>query len=115
MRHETKVKFDRLLRRQRLRRIGIVVAAVSAIGLALAFEDLDAHVENVRIGGQIDAVAPLVSKSAATADGLTIGVRLDDGRHIQVVAYKSRDPHVGDHIEVTEHRHWSGRVTHTYH
>jgi hypothetical protein len=36
---------------------------------------------------------------------------LDGGRRVIVMAMQTTDPHVGDHVEITEHRHRTGRVT----
>jgi hypothetical protein len=54
----------------------------------------------------------LNSKDASRA--VTVDVELDDGRHVTVIALKTTDPHVGDHVLVSEHRHRTGRVTFTW-
>jgi hypothetical protein len=51
--------------------------------------------------------------SNGNANGETLHVKLDDGRAINILALKSRHIKNGDHIEVTEHHHATGRVTHT--
>jgi len=73
-------------------------------------------VTNTPVAGVIETIEPLVSPQAASAsggEGVTLVVKLDDGRHVRVMAYKTRDSHVGDHIEVVEHHHGTGRVTHS--
>jgi hypothetical protein len=42
-------------------------------------------------------------------------VALDSGgRRVSVMALKTTDPHVGDHVEITEHRHHTGRITYSW-
>ena len=111
MRHETRMRLDRAIRLRRMKFvfIGIAIAALVAGGFLLV--DLDAHETKSKLGGRIENVQTFAGKGAM--DGLEVGVKLDDGRHVKVLAQKSRDPHVGEHIEVTEHRHLTGRTTFT--
>lgn len=111
MRYETRLKLDRAIRMRRLKMAGAALAALAFIGAGFLLVDLDSHETATKVTGTIDNVHTFAGKGAM--DGLEIGVRLDDGRHVTVLASKSRDPHVGDHIEVTEHRHLSGRTTFT--
>jgi hypothetical protein len=39
---------------------------------------------------------------------------LDSGRRVNVLVLKTTDPHVGDHVQITEHRHHTGRVTYSW-
>jgi len=112
MRHETRTRLDRELRLQRLKYIAIGVAILAAVGGGFALVDLDAHETKARVSGTIADVHTFAGKGAI--DGLEVAVTLDDGRRVKVLANRTRDPHVGDHIEVTEHRHLTGRTTFTY-
>jgi len=112
MRDETRRRLDRAILFYRLRRIGALVSAAAAIVAGFVLIDLDAAVEDRRVSGTVEHVGVLNSKDAARA--LAVDVRLDDGRHVTVIALKTRNPHVGDHVTVSEHRHRSGRVTYTW-
>jgi hypothetical protein len=41
-------------------------------------------------------------------------VKLDDGRLAHVMVLKTTDPHIGDHVQIAEHVHGTGRVTFTW-
>ncbi len=113
MRHETRLKIDREIRRRRLMMAASVAAAIAVLGALMWLVDLDTHETKTRVAGTIESVTTPVQKGAQ--DGLDVAVKLDDGRHVRVLTLRSRDPHVGDHIEVTEHRHASGRTTFSFH
>ncbi|HXF54091.1 MAG TPA: hypothetical protein VNK52_08205 [Hyphomicrobiaceae bacterium] len=112
MREETRRRLDRAILFDRLKRIATVVLAIAAIVAGFVLVDLDAAVEDRRVSGTVEHVGILNSKDAARA--LAVDVKLEDGRHVTVIALKTRDPHVGDHVTVSEHRHRSGRVTYTW-
>ncbi|RUO98441.1 hypothetical protein [Hyphomicrobium sp.] len=112
MREETRKRLERALWIDRAKKAGIGLAVLAAIGLAFSYEELDLKVENKNIGGTVTDIEPLVSKQDA-ADGENVIVRLVDGQLVRVLAYKSRGIKVGDKIEVVEHHHATGRVTHT--
>jgi hypothetical protein len=116
MREETRRKLERALWRERLKKIGIGVAALALIAAYFVYEDVDARVDNVRVPATVTAVGPLnVRNTKLVEEGLAVEVALDSsGRHVSVMALKSTDPHVGDHVEITEHRHHTGRVTYTW-
>lgn len=111
MRHETRARLDREIRMRRLRHVGIAGAIVAAMVGVFLLVDLDAHETKLKVAGTVDKVATFAGKGAM--DGLEIGVKLDDGRRVSVLANRSRDPHVGDRIDVTEHHHLTGRTTFT--
>lgn len=113
MRHETRLKIDRAIRRRRMKMAAAIAAAVAVLGGLMWLVDLDTHETRTRVAGTIESVTTPAQKGAM--DGLDVAVKLDDGRHVRVLTLRSRDPHVGDHIEVTEHRHASGRTTFTFH
>lgn len=115
MREETRKKLERVLWRQRLKQIGIGAAAFAVIGAYFVFEDLDARTEKVRVPGTVVAVGPLNTNSTKLVEnGLSVDVALDSGRRVTVLVLKKTDPHVGDHVQITEHRHRTGRLTYTW-
>lgn len=112
MRHETRQRLDRELHLQRLKFAGAGMAIIAAVAAGFVLVDLEAHETKVRAAGVVEKVRPYASKGVS--DGVEVGVKLADGRHVTVLANRSHEPHVGDAIEVTEHRHLSGRTTFTY-
>ena len=116
MREETRRKLERALWRERLKKIALGAAALVLIGAYFAYEDYDARVENVRVPATVTEVGPLnIKNTKMVEEGLSVQVALDNGgRRVSVMALKKTDPHVGDHVEITEHRHHTGRVTYTW-
>lgn len=112
MRSSVKKKLNRVLWIERAKYAGAGLAIAAAIAIAFKIETLDLLVTDTRVAGVVEALAPLVAKSMSV-QGVNVAVALNDGRHVRVVAEKSRAPHIGDKIEITEHRHATGRVTHT--
>ena len=47
-------------------------------------------------------------------NGLSVDVALENGHRVNVMVLKTTDPHVGDHVQITEHRHRTGRLTYTW-
>ncbi|MFN3624853.1 MAG: hypothetical protein ACK4TP_12415 [Hyphomicrobium sp.] len=116
MREETRRKLERALWRERLKKIGIGALALTAIAAYFVYEDLDARIDNVRIPATVTSVGPLnIKNSQLIEEGLSVEVALDNGgRRVSVMALKATDPHVGDHVEITEHRHHTGRITYSW-
>lgn len=115
MREETRRRLERALWRERTKKIGIGVAVLAVVGALTVFKDFDSRMENIRVPGTVLSVEPLNTTSTKLVEsGLSVGVALDNGRRVTVMAYKKTDPHVGDHVEVTEHRHSTGRITYTW-
>lgn len=112
MREETRKRLERALWLDRAKKLGIALAIVAAIGLAFGYETLDMSVSNTDVQGTVTDIEPLVSKQNS-ADGENVIVRLDGGPLVRVLAYKSRSIKIGDKIQVVEHHHATGRVTHT--
>jgi hypothetical protein len=112
LREETRKRLERALWIDRAKMVGIGLAVAAAIGLAFGYEELDLKVENKDVGGTVTDIEPLVSKQDA-ADGENVIVRLEGGQLVRVLAYKSRGIKVGDKIQIVEHHHATGRVTHT--
>lgn len=114
MREETKKRLERLLWIERLKKLAVAVAIAGAIGVAFVYENLDATITDADVAGTIIGIDPLVTKnSVAEATGETVHVKLDTGPRIDVLALKSRHLKAGDRIQVVEHRHATGRITHT--
>lgn len=112
MREETRLKFEREVRKQWLRRGALALAGVAALAVAVWFEDLDAHVDKHEVAGVVEKVSPIQGGSTqAIQNGLAVDIRLDDGRHAHVMTLKTTHPEVGAHVAVVEHVHWSGRTT----
>jgi hypothetical protein len=112
MREETKRRLNRAIWLDRLKMIGTLASIAAALVFGFVLIDLDAYVENRRVTGTVEHIGALSSKNAASA--VSVDVKLDDGRHVTVIALKTTDPHVGDHVTVSEHRHRTGRVTFTW-
>ena len=90
----------------------MALAVVAAIGMAFGYETLDLAVSDTNVDGTVTDIEPLVSKQNS-ADGENVIIRLANGSVVRVLAYKSRRIHIGDQIQVVEHHHATGRVTHT--
>ncbi|MEI9900540.1 MAG: hypothetical protein WDN31_10940 [Hyphomicrobium sp.] len=116
MREETRRKLERALWRERLKKIGMGAVALVAIAAYFFYEDMDGRVDNVRVPATVTSVGPLnIKNTQLVEEGLSVQVALDDGgRLVSVMAMKTTDPHVGDHIEITEHRHHTGRITYSW-
>lgn len=116
MREETRRKLERALWVERLKKIAIGVVALVAIGAYFVYEDFDARIDNVRVPATVVSVGPLnIKNTQMVEEGLSVEVALDDGgRKINVMALKTTDPHVGDHVRITEHRHHTGRITYSW-
>ena len=76
---------------------------------------MDMMVEDHRVAGVVERIGPVTSKSMRVVrDDLDIEVRLDDGRHVDIRTLKKNNPHVGDKVQITEHRHATGRTTYSW-
>lgn len=117
MSEETRRRLNRTLWIDRAKKAGIGLAIVAALGAVMAYQGLDASVVDARVSGVVEKVEPLIAPPSAAAPGLQGGlnvkVKLDSGRSVHVVAEKANEPHVGDRIEIVEHTHGTGRVTHS--
>lgn len=116
MSEETRKRLNRAIWMERAKMAGIGLAILAAIGAFMVYQSYDLAVVNTHVAGVVETIEPLVAPPSATAgqiDGLTVGVKLDNGHHARVIAMKSREPHVGDRIEIVEHKHGTGRITHS--
>ena len=115
MREETRKKLERELWRQRAKKIGIGLGIAAAIGAIFFYEDIDSHTENVRVPGTVVSVGPLnTTNTQAIENGLSVDVALANGRRVNVMVLKTSNPKVGDKVEITEHRHRTGRVQYSW-
>lgn len=115
MRDETRRRLERRLWLDRLKWMAAGFGIMACVVGGLWLTGLDATVEAHRVAGVVESVGPLVGTTTqAIEDGLAVDVKLDDGRLVHVMARKTTDPHVGDHVEVVEHVHGTGRVTFTW-
>jgi hypothetical protein len=115
MREETRRKLNRALWLDRAKKAGLGVAVLALIGIFFLYEDYDAHVDLIRVPGTVAFVGPLnTSSTKLVENGLSVDVKLDNGPRINVMVLKSTDPHVGDHVQITEHRHRTGRITYSW-
>lgn len=115
MREETRRRLERQLWWRRMKWVAAGVGTLAFVAGGLWVTGLDATVETHRVAGVVEAVGPLVGGTTrAIEDGLAVDVKLDDGRRVHVMTLKRTDPHVGDHVEVAEHVHGTGRVTYSW-
>jgi hypothetical protein len=115
MREETRRKLNRALWRERAKKAAFAAALLPLIGLYFLFEDYDAQVDNIRVPATVVSVEPLNTNSTKMVEnGLSVAVALENGRRVAVLALKTSHPHVGEHVQITEHRHHTGRITYTW-
>ena len=114
MRDDVRRRLDRAIWLERAKYGAIALGVLATIGMAFGYETLDLKVDNKEVSGKVTDIEPLVTKSStAEAEGENVIVQLDRGPLVRVLAYKSRGLKVGDKIEVVEHHHATGRVTHS--
>lgn len=112
MRDETRQRLERQLWLDRMKWVGAGLCVLALVGAGMWFTGLDASVETRHVPGIVQSVSPLNGTSTkAIEEGLAVDVKLDDGRLAHVMVLKNTNPHVGDHVEVAEHIHGTGRVT----
>lgn len=116
MREDTRKKLNQLLWIDRLKKAAIGAAILAAIGVAIAYQNLDLQVDNAQVAGLVETIDPLVAPNSVTnsqGPAVTVGVKLDDGEHVRIIAYKAHEPKIGDRIDVMRHHHHTGRVTYS--
>jgi hypothetical protein len=112
MRSSTKAKLDQAIRLQWMKRAGVAAAVLALIAGGLWYTGLDASVQNKRVKGVIETVAPAAGMTSQVVEtAMSVGVKLVDGREAKVIALKTSEPTVGQTVEITEHIHGSGRST----
>lgn len=112
MREDTKRRLDRAIWQTRMRAVGLGAAALLVMVAVFWWIDADATDEKVRVGGTISSVGLSASKNVQ--GGLLVGVTLDDGKQVNVLVNQITDPKVGQKVEITEHRHASGRKNYSW-
>lgn len=113
MRAETKLRLERALWRERAKWIGAGLAVCLGMAAMFAWISADHAVEQVRIPATVTAVRPAATKGAA-ATGLLVDVKTPDGHTYELLVNQITDPKVGQQVEITEHRHATGRKTHSW-
>ena len=116
MREETRKRLERAILMQRLKLAVGGLAAALAVASVFWLESKDAAVENRTVAGVVESVGPLSGKRSFStlSSNVAVEVKLSDGRLAQVVTNKDTSPHVGDHVEIAEHIHGTGRRTFTW-
>lgn len=110
MRSTTKAKLDKAIRLQWLKRASVAGGVLLLVAGGLWYTGLDASVQNRRVKGIITTVSTANGMSTQVVEnGLSVAVKLDDGREAQVIVLKTTEPKVGQAVEITEHVHGTGR------
>jgi hypothetical protein len=117
MSEDTRNRLNRAIWVDRAKKAGIGLAIAAVLGAVMAYQGLDASVVDTRVSGVVEKVEPLIAPPSAAAPGLRGGlnvtVKLDSGRSVHVVAENAHEPQIGARIEIVEHTHGTGRVTHS--
>jgi 3-isopropylmalate dehydratase small subunit len=112
MREETKRRLERAIWRERGKWAAIALGIAAIMAGVFMFISRDHTVENVRIPATVTSVRPFAAKS--TQPGLTVDVTLADGKLVELTVNQITDPKVGSKVEITEHRHATGRRTYSW-
>ena len=112
MREETKRRLERAIWMQRAKWAGMGLGVAAVMGLVFTWISADAAVENVRVPATVVDVGPLATKS--TQNGLLVHVTLADGKLVSVIVNQITDTQPGQKVEITEHRHSTGRRTYSW-
>ena len=112
MRDETRRRLERTLLIQRLKWAGMALAVGLVMAGVFTFISADHAVEKVRVPATVTKVGPIANKNVQA--GLMVDVKLADGRIAEVMVNEITDPKVGQNVEITEHRHATGRKTYSW-
>jgi len=112
MREETRIKLEREFWRRRLMWGLLGLAGAVLFGGVFYLTNLDATVDEKELSGTVDEVERFVP-SKGGPEGWRVGVKLSDGRRVNILAGKDNEKHAGEPIQVTEHHHHTGRSTFT--
>ncbi len=99
-------------RRLQIAGLGLGFAIVAAA--ALWFTSLDASVTSHAVAGVVEKVGPLNMSDTTTnaiESSFGVDVKIDDGRRTHVSVLRSLNPVIGQHVQIIEHVHGSGRST----
>jgi hypothetical protein len=110
VRDETRKRLERAIWLERAKKASLGLLGVAVVGGFIAYQNLDLKIENTQVAGIVDGIDSFVTQTR-NGDGVYVGVKLGDGRHVKVIALKSRVPHIGDQVTVVEQHHGTGRVT----
>ena len=112
MRDETRRRLERALMIQRAKWVGMGLAVCLVMAGVFTWISADHAVVDARVPATITAVRPLPTKN--TQAGLLVDVQLADGKPVEVLVNQITDPKVGQNVEITEHRHATGRKTYSW-
>jgi len=112
MRQETRRRLERALWLERAKWVGIAVCGLVAMAGVFTWISADATEEKIRVPATVTTVEPLATKAAQ--NGLLVHLTLNDGKIITVSVNQITDPKVGQKVDVTEHRHSTGRRTYSW-
>ena len=112
MRIETKRRLERAIWMQRAKWVGVGLAICVGMAGVFTWISADSAVENVRVPATVISVRPLPTKN--TQSGLLVDVTLEGGRILELTVNQITDPKVGQKVEITEHRHSTGRKTYSW-
>lgn len=113
MRAETKYRLERAIWMQRAKWVGVGLAICVAMAGVFTWISADSAVQLVRVPATVLSVRPAATKGAA-ATGLLVDVKMADGKTVELLVNQTTDPKVGQTVEITEHRHATGRKTHSW-
>lgn len=113
MREESRRRLERTLLLQKLRWMAAALVVALGVGAVFWLEDRDASVETRKVAGVVEYVGPPKGnyKAVTPASSVEVDVKLDDGRMAYVLADRAMSPKLGEHVEIAEHVHGSGRHT----
>ncbi len=116
MRDDTRRRLERAIWLQRLKWGGAALGLTAAVIGGFWVEGRDATVEVRKVTGVVEYVGPLTGKykTNTAANNVAVDVKLTDGRLAHVTALKDAEPKVGDHVDIAEHIHGTGRHTFTW-
>ena len=112
MRDETRRRLERAIWLERGKWAAIALGLCLVMAGVFTFISRDHTVEDFRVPATVMSVRPLAAKSAQP--GLTVDVTLADGRIIELTVNQITDPKVGAKVDITEHRHATGRRTYSW-
>jgi hypothetical protein len=112
MREETKRRLERTLMMERAKWAAGGLAICLAMAGMFYFISRDHDVVDVRVPATVARVAPLATKQVQ--GGLEVDVTLADGQLVRVLVNEISHPQVGQKIEITAHRHGTGRRTYSF-
>ena len=112
MREETKRRLERAIWLQRAKWVGLGLGICLVMAGVFTWISADSAVENARVPATVTSVRPLPTKN--TQAGLLVDVTLNDGKILELTVNQITDPKVGQKVEITEHRHATGRKTYSW-